>query len=253
MKDLEEKAFNDSKSTDSRTMELIALAQNGDSSAKEKLLLENSGLIWSVVRKFLGRGYESEDLYQIGAIGLMKCIDKFDMSYNVRFSTYAVPMVMGEIRRFMRDDGMIKVSRPLKEIAARARITREMMTTKNGDEPSVGELAEEMRISGEELVEALDASRDVESIYKTVYKSDGSPVYLIDKISDGAASDDMTDSITLREIIGKLDDREKKIIYLRYFKDKTQAETAKEIGISQVQVSRMEKKIINSMRENFGA
>ncbi len=233
------------------TKKLIELAQNGDADAKEKLVVENSGLIWSIVRKFRGRGYDSEDLFQIGAIGLIKCIDKFDMSFDVKFSTYAVPMIMGEIRRFMRDDGMIKVSRPLKEIAARAKYTREYMTNKNGGEPTVTELAKEMGISVEELAEALDASREVESIFQTVYRSDGTPVYLIDRLSRDNA-DDITDSLALRQALMALEPRERRIIFLRYFKDKTQSETAKEIGISQVQVSRMEKKIIRRIKDGFG-
>lgn len=235
------------------TMELIKFAQGGDSSAKEKLMLENSGLIWSIVRKFLGRGYESEDLYQIGAIGLIKCIEKFDMSYDVKFSTYAVPMIMGEIRRFMRDDGMIKVSRPLKETATKAKFVREQMMHKNGDEPTVSELANEMGIEREDLVEALDASREVESIYKTIYRSDGSSAFLIDKLTNSNTSDEITDNLTLRQILLKLEPKERKLIFLRYFRDKTQSETAKEIGISQVQVSRLEKKIINEIRDSFGA
>lgn len=234
------------------TMELIRLAQNGDNSAKEKLIIENSGLIWSIVRKFLGRGYESDDLYQIGAIGLIKCIEKFDMSYDVKFSTYAVPMIMGEIRRFMRDDGMIKVSRPLKETATKAKFVREQMMHKNGDEPTISELASEMGIDREELIEALDASRDVESIYKTVYRSDGTTAYLIDKLTNSNSSDEITDNLTLKQTLMKLEPKERKLIYLRYFRDKTQSETAKEIGISQVQVSRLEKKIINEIRDSFG-
>lgn len=234
------------------TKRLIEAAQSGDSAAMEKLIVDNSGLIWSIVRKFRGRGYEAEDLFQIGAIGLIKCIDKFDLSYDVKFSTYAVPMIMGEIRRFIRDDGMIKVSRPLKETAARAKMIREQMTNKNGDEPTISQLAEEMGIEAESLVEALDASKDVESIFKTVYQNDGSPVYLIDLLSNDS-SEDITDNITLKQMLMELEPKERRIIYLRYFKDKTQSETAKEIGISQVQISRMEKKIINRIKDNFGA
>ena len=204
------------------------------------------------MRKFLGRGYESDDLYQIGAIGLIKCIEKFDMSYDVKFSTYAVPMIMGEIRRFMRDDGMIKVSRPLKETAAKAKFVREQMMHKNGDEPTVSELAAEMGVERENLVEALDASRDVESIYKTVYRSDGTSAYLIDKLTNSNTSDEITDNLTLRQILMKLNPKERKLIFLRYFRDKTQSETAREIGISQVQVSRLEKKIISEIRDSFG-
>ncbi len=234
------------------TKRLIELAQQGDSAAKERLIEENSGLIWSVVRKFRGRGCETDDLFQIGAIGLIKCIDKFDPSFDVKFSTYAVPMIMGEIRRFLRDDGMIKVSRPLKETAVKAKFLREQLISKTGEEPTVSELAQRMGIDTETLVEALDSSREVESIFKTVYRSDGSPVYLIDRLCEGS-TDDIADTITLKQILVELEPKERQLIFLRYFKDKTQSETAKEIGISQVQVSRMEKKIINRLRENFGA
>lgn len=234
------------------TRQLIELSQKGDKEARERLIIENSGLIWSVVRKFIGRGYDADDLFQIGTIGLIKCIDKFDLNFDVKFSTYAVPMIMGEIRRFLRDDGMIKVSRPLKEIASRAKFVREQLTAKNGSEPSINELAAEMGISPEELIESLDACRDVESIFKTVYKSDGTPVYLIDRLSNDN-SDDITDKLTLKQLLKELEPRERQLIYLRYFKDKTQSQTAQEIGISQVQVSRMEKKIINRIKENFEA
>ena len=178
------------------TKRLIELAQQGDTAAKERLIEENSGLIWSVVRKFRGRGCETDDLFQIGAIGLIKCIDKFDSSFDVKFSTYAVPMIMGEIRRFLRDDGMIKVSRPLKETATKAKFLREQLTSKYDEEPTVSELADKMGIDTETLVEALDSSREVESIFKTVYRSDGSPVYLIDRLCEGN-TDDIADTITL--------------------------------------------------------
>ena len=234
------------------TKELIREAQNGNTEAMEKLVVQNSGLIWSIVRKFLGRGYEAEDLFQTGAIGLIKCIEKFDMDFDVKLSTYAVPMIMGEIRRFLRDDGMLKVSRPLKETAARAKYTREKMINKNGTEPTVTELAKEMDIEPEQLVEAIDASKEVESIFKTVYQTDGSPVYLIDRLSTGK-DEDLTDLITLRQLLKELEPKERRLIFLRYFKDKTQSETAGEIGISQVQVSRLEKKILNRIREGFGA
>ena len=233
------------------TRRLIELAQKGDASAKERLVEENSGLIWSVVRKFRGRGCETDDLFQIGAIGLIKCIDKFDPSFDVKFSTYAVPMIMGEIRRFLRDDGMIKVSRPLKETAVKAKFLAEQLKSEKGEEPTVGELAERMGIDPETLVEALDSSRDVESIFRTVCGNDGSTVYLIDRLS-GGDMEDIADGITLRQMISDLEPKERQLIFLRYFKDRTQSETAKEIGLSQVQVSRMEKKIINRLRDSFG-
>ena len=232
------------------TKRLIELAQQGDTAAKERLIEENSGLIWSVVRKFRGRGCETDDLFQIGAIGLIKCIDKFDSSFDVKFSTYAVPMIMGEIRRFLRDDGMIKVSRPLKETAAKAKFLREQLTSKYGEEPTVSELADKMGIDTETLVEALDSSREVESIFKTVYRSDGSPVYLIDRLCEGN-TDDIADIITLRQILVDLDPKERKLIFLRYFKDKTQSETAKVLHTTQVQISRRERKILVLLRRRL--
>lgn len=236
-----------------RTQELIQMAQKGDDTAKETLMKENSGLIWSIVRKFKGRGYDLEDLYQIGSIGLLKCIEKFDLSFEVRFSTYAVPMIMGEIKRFLRDDGMIKVSRPLKEMAAKAKYLQESMMHKTGKEPTIGELAQELGTSPEELVVAMDAGREVESIYSTVYQGEGNPVYLIDKLEQKEAEDNnLVDIITLKEILNKLDKKERQIIVMRYFDDKTQSDIAHVLGISQVQVSRIEKKVLNSIRERFG-
>lgn len=236
-----------------RTKELIKLAQNGDEVAKENIIIENSGLIWSIVRKFMGRGYDLEDLYQIGSIGLLKCIEKFDLSYDVKFSTYAVPMIIGEIKRFLRDDGMIKISRPLKETAIKAKYMQESMRHKNGGEPTMTELADALGISTEDLVLAMEAGRDVESIYSTVYQGDGSPVYLIDKLEQKADHDNnIVDIITLKEILGKLAPKERQIIMMRYFDDKTQSEIAKIIGISQVQVSRIEKRVLGTIREKFG-
>ena len=234
------------------TIALIRKSHSGDKAAREQLVKENVGLVHCVVKRFLERGAEREDLFQIGSIGLLKAIDKFDLTYNVKFSTYAVPLISGEIKRFLRDDGMIKVSRPLKETAVKAKFLREQLISKTGEEPTVSELAQRMGIDTETLVEALDSSREVESIFKTVYRSDGSPVYLIDRLCEGS-TDDIADTITLKQILVELEPKERQLIFLRYFKDKTQSETAKEIGISQVQVSRMEKKIINRLRENFGA
>lgn len=236
-----------------RTQELIKLAQGGDETARETIIKENSGLVWSIVRKFKGRGYDLEDLFQIGSIGLLKCIEKFDLSYEVKFSTYAVPMIMGEIKRFLRDDGMIKVSRPLKETAAKAKYMQEAMMHRNGCEPTVGELAEALDINTEDLILAMDAGREVESIYSTVYQGDGSPVYLIDKLEQKEAADsNIVDIITLKEILGKLSQKERQIIVMRYFDDRTQSEIANIVGISQVQVSRIEKKVLCTIREKFG-
>lgn len=236
-----------------RNYELLNLAKGGDEKAKEDIIKENSGLIWSIVKKFKGRGHELEDLYQIGSIGLLKCIEKFDMSYDVKFSTYAVPMIIGEIKRFLRDDGMIKISRPLKELSVKAKYAREELIQKSGSEPTIEELADYLLVDKEELIMAMDAGREVESIYSTVYQGDGTPVYLIDKLEQTQSSDNnIIDMIAIKEILGKLKPKERQIIILRYFEDKTQSEIAKEIGISQVQVSRIEKKIIGSIKEKFG-
>ncbi len=238
---------------DGDILNLIKLAQNGDEKAIEIIIETNSGLIWSVVKRFLNRGYEADDLFQIGSIGLLKCIKKFDINYEVKFSTYAVPMIMGEIKRFLRDDGLIKVSRPLKEIATKAKYMRDVLTKKNNEEPTINELAIAIDVSIEDLVLALDADREVESLYSTVYQNDGKSVYLIDKLElKNDNQDNIVDNIVLKDIIDNLEPREKQIITLRYFEDKTQSQVAKLIGVSQVQVSRIEKKVLTKIREKFG-
>ncbi len=238
---------------DGDMLELIKLAQQGDNKAIENIIQKNSGLIWSIVKRFLNRGYDAEDLYQIGSIGLLKCIKKFDISYDVKFSTYAVPMIMGEIKRFLRDDGLIKVSRPLKEIAVKAKYMRDVLTKENDEEPTINELAIAIDVSIEDLVLALDADREVESLYSTVYQNDGKNIYLIDKLDiKNDNQENLVDIIVLKDIIKTLDEREKQIITLRYFEDKTQSQVAKIIGVSQVQVSRIEKKVLSKIREKFG-
>ncbi|NLZ80973.1 MAG: RNA polymerase sporulation sigma factor SigF [Clostridiales bacterium] len=234
------------------TMRLIEAAHEGDKEARDRLVSENLGLIWSIVRRFSGRGHELEDLFQIGSIGLIKAIDKFDMSFGVKFSTYAVPMIAGEIKRFLRDDGMIKVSRSLKESANRARAIKEHYINQKGKEPTLDEVAKEVGISSEELVMAMESQVEVESLYKTIYQGDGSPIFLMDKIEEKENKmEEMLNNIVLEELIAELDEKERSIIKMRYFMDKTQTEIAKEIGISQVQVSRLEKKILKSMREKL--
>ena len=224
----------------------------GDKAARDKLVADNMGLIWSIVRRFAGRGHEMEDLFQIGSIGLLKAIDKFDLSYDVKFSTYAVPMITGEIKRFLRDDGMIKVSRSLKEIAYKAKTAKEMMNNRLGREPTIDELAEELGICVEELAVALESGAEVESIYKTIYHGDGNTISLIDKIEETENDNEkLLNRLVLQELISALEPQEKRIITMRYFLDKTQTEIAKELGISQVQVSRLEKKILKSMRDSF--
>ena len=234
------------------TMKLIIEAQNGSREAKERLVEKNLGLIRSVLRGFMNRGYESDDLFQIGSMGLLKAIDKFDHSFGVRFSTYAVPMIVGEIKRFLRDDGLIKVSRSLKQTAAQAKGIEESLFKKFGREPTIEEISEEMDMSKEDIVMALEASYQPEYLHSIIHQSDGAPLYLIDKISnEPEESRDMVDSIILKDMLSSLKPRDRQVIILRYFKDQTQTEVANQSGISQVQVSRIEKRIIEEMRKNL--
>lgn len=234
------------------TMVLIKESQEGNKEAKEKLVSYNLGLIRSVLKGFLNRGYEIDDLFQIGSIGLLKAIDKFDSSFGVRFSTYAVPMIIGEIKRFLRDDGLIKVSRSLKQTAARAKGAEEKLYKQFGREPTIQEISDEIEIDKEEIVMALESSYSPEYLYDIVHQNDGSPLYLIDKISNESEdSRDMVDNIILKDMLSRLKPRDRQVIILRYFKDKTQTEVANQLGISQVQVSRIEKKIIEEMRKNL--
>ena len=234
------------------TMELIQSAHAGDKEARDRLVSENMGLVWSVVRRFLGRGHEPEDLFQIGSIGLLKAIDKFDLAFDVRFSTYAVPMITGEIKRFLRDDGMIKISRSLKEMAAKARAEREKLGTSLGREPTLDELAAALQVEPAELAAALDSGAEVESIYKTIYHGDGSAICLIDKLEDGREENEsVLNKMVISRLLNELPPQEKRLIIMRYYMDKTQTQVAAELGISQVQVSRLEKKILQSMRRRL--
>ena len=237
--------------SDLTTLELVKMAQDGDMEAKERIIRENAGLVWSMARRFAGRGYELEDLYQIGSIGLIKCIDKFNTDFGVKFSTYAVPMILGEIKRFLRDDGIIKVSRPLKEMAVKAKYMQETLQHKLGKPPTIGELAAALETDTEDLVMAMESGFEIESLNQVVQQGDGSPVYLIDKLDKAEGSDDMVDMIALRQIINQLDRKERTVIILRYFHDKTQTEVAKAIGVSQVQVSRIEKRVLGIIRDKF--
>ena len=235
-----------------RTIELIKRAREGDQTARNQVAAENLGLVWSVVRRFAGRGHDLEDLYRIGCIGLLKCIDKFEPAFDVKFSTYAVPMIMGEVKRFLRDDGMVKVSRSLKETAYKVYTVREKMVNENGTEPTLEELASCLDIDKEEIVVALEANSEVESIYKTIYQNDGNAIYLIDKlVSTEDESQKAINQLALEELMQQLDEKERTIIRMRYFEDKTQTEIAGKLGISQVQVSRMEKKVLLKMREQI--
>lgn len=235
------------------TIQLIVMAKEGDRLAQSYLVEKNIGLVWSLVRRFQNRGHETEDLFQIGCIGLIKAINKFDTSFDVKFSTYAVPMIIGEIKRFLRDDGIIKVSRSLKETSIKARVVREVMSKELGREPAIGEIAQRLDIPVEELAMAVEAAHSPDSLFNSVGDGDNSSLMLIDKLNDSCSDNesDIVDRIALRQVMDTLKPREKQIIVLRYFKEKTQVQIAKMLGISQVQVSRIEKKILENIREKI--
>ena len=232
--------------TNEEVRDYILRSHNGDKQARNILVERNVRLVWSVVQRFLNRGYDPDDLFQIGSIGLIKSIDKFDLSYEVRFSTYAVPMIIGEIQRFLRDDGSIKVSRSLKETANKIRRKRDELTKSLGRSPTILEISSELDISPEEAVYALEAAKSPHSIHETVFENDGDPITLLDQIADEESN--WFDKLTLEEAIRDLTERERLIVYLRYYKDQTQSKVAKRLGISQVQVSRLEKKILEEMK-----
>lgn len=233
-------------------MELFELARKGDKAAKEKIVSDNTGLVWSIARRFMGRGYDLEEIYQIGCIGLLKAIDRFEFEYEVQFSTYAVPLISGEIKRFLRDNGMIKVSRILKQNGYKISQAREKLAGKLGREATLEELASETGMQIEDIVMATEANREIESIYQTVYGHDGSESCLVDKLADETESERSTEGMMNRMLIEQamqnLDEKQRKLIELRYFQDKTQTEVADVLGISQVQVSRLEKKLLLQMR-----
>jgi len=234
--------------TDKDIYELIRMAKNGDKTARDHIVENNIGLVWSVARKFYGRGHEPDDLFQIGSIGLLKAINKFDDSFGVKFSTYAVPMIMGEIKRFIRDDGIIKVSRSLKETAGRAAVARDTLTKELLREPSVEEIAGKLEISTEDLLMALDANNAPNSLHYE--NSDNSNLKLIDQINEGHDVElSVINRVALQNSLRNFKARERQIIVLRYFAEKTQTQIAQMLGISQVQVSRIEKKVLEEMRK----
>ena len=234
------------------TQNLIRKAQEGDKVSREQLINENVGLVWSIVRRFLGRGQEAEDLFQIGVIGLMKAVDKFDLSYEVMFSTYAVPMISGEIKRYLRDNNsLIKMSRSIKENGWKIKAAKERLAYELGRDATLEELAVATELSMEDVVTALEAGSEIESIYKTVYQGDGNEIYLVDRIREEKnEAESLIDRMTVEQLLASLTKEERLLITARYFEDKTQVETAKLLGISQVQVSRLEKKILLKMRKN---
>ena len=228
--------------------ELIQKAQNGDKSASEQLVLENAGLIWSIARRFLGRGTEAEDLYQLGCLGFLKAVEGFDLAYGTQFSTYAVPKIAGEIRRFLRDDGAIKISRSVKERASAIRLMRSRLSAALGREPSLKEISENTGFTPEEIAAAETATREVESIHR----ESGEEGFTLESIlSDTESEDRMLEKLALRQAIAELPEREKQVISLRYFHGLTQDRTARVLGVSQVQISRIEKKAIGMLREKI--
>lgn len=247
------------------TIALIQKSHQGDKEARDMLVEENLGLVWSVVKRFAGRGHELDDLFQLGSIGLIKAIDKFDTSFDVKFSTYAVPMIAGEIKRFLRDDGMIKVSRSLKENNWKIKQMSNTLCQEYGREATVEEIATALELNVEDIVMALEANVEVESIYKKVYQGEDNDIYLLDKMMDESGSQNMylinngingdgekekiVNKMLVEALLDELNDMEREIIDMRYFKEKTQTEVAKCVGISQVQVSRMEKKILLKLRK----
>lgn len=230
--------------------ELFTKMQAGDFSAREKLISGNLRLVLSVIQRFTNRGEYVDDLFQVGCIGLMKAIDNFDLSQNVKFSTYAVPMIIGEIRRYLRDNNSIRVSRSLRDIAYKALQVRDSLVNRNSREPSLSEIARELNIPREEIVFALDAIQDPVSLFEPIYHDGGDPIYVMDQIGDEKNTDSSwLETISIKEALDKLNWREKHILTLRFFEGKTQMEVAEEIGISQAQVSRLEKAALQLMRK----
>ena len=234
------------------TLALITKSQQGDKKARDTVFEENTGLIYSVAKRFVGRGVEMEDLIQIGSIGLLKAVDHFNASFEVKFSTYAVPMIAGEIKRYLRDDGILKVSRSLKENCVRIYSAREKLEKELGREPVMEEIAQSAQLSVDEVVMSLESGAEVESLHKIIYQGDGNDISLMDRLQEKENGQDAAlNRIFLDEILKKLDARERQLIYMRYFKDMTQTEIAVEMGISQVQVSRMEKRILKQLKDQI--
>lgn len=231
------------------TLALIGRSHQGDKEARDTLFEENAGLVYSVAKRFLGRGVEMEDLFQIGCIGMLKAVDKFDLSYDVKFSTYAVPMIAGEIKRFLRDDGILKISRTLKENHNRIYRARERLEESLGRAPTLEEICQDLGLTMEELVLSMESGAEVESLHKTIYQGEGNEISLMDKLPQKDNPQEvLLDKILLEELLGNLEARERQLIYMRYFQEMTQTEIALRLGVSQVQVSRMEKRILKKLR-----
>lgn len=232
------------------TMELISMARKGDKEARDKVIQDNMGLVYSIVGRYAGRGYDSEELTQIGAIGLIKAVDKFDTGYDVKFSTYAVPLISGEIKRFLRDDGMVRVSRSIKENGWKIRRAADKLSQQLEREPSIEELAAATEIAPEDIVIALEANSEVESINRPICFSDGKEVSLEERIQEKTDwNEQLLNRMLVEQLMRLLDETEQALIRMRYYEDKTQREVAEQLGISQVQVSRLEKKILLNLRK----
>lgn len=229
-------------------MELLRKIMEGDKNARNELINGNLRLVLSVIQRFTNRGENLDDLFQVGCIGLIKAIDNFDVTQNVRFSTYAVPMIIGEIRRYLRDNNSVRVSRSLRDTAYHAMQIKERLTNENQKEPTIEEIAKEMHIKKEEVVLALEAIVEPVSLYEPLYNDGGDTIYVMDQVGDSNSDDNWIDEIVFKQSIEKLSDREKKILSMRFMQGKTQTEVAKEIGISQAQVSRLEKSAINNIK-----
>ena len=235
-------------------MKIIERAQNGSKEDMTKLIEDNSRLVWSIVRRFNGRGYDIEDLYQIGSIGLIKAIQRFDTSFEVRLSTYAVPYILGEIKRFIRDDGPIKISRSIKELNIKIIELQKEYLNKYGKEITLEQLSKELKTSKEDIAMALDSARPVNSIEDSQYRDNKTDktISLIDQLSSGKDEEnEITNRITIKKLISELKDNEKEVILLRYYKGKTQMQVAKILGITQVQVSRIERKVLDNMKRKL--
>mgnify|MGYP002521405440 FL=1 len=234
-----------------RTLELIQQAKSGDQEALQTLTIENSPLIKSIIKRYIGKGIEYDDLFQLGSMGFIKAVKNFDTNFNVRFSTYVVPMIIGEIKRFMRDDGTIKVSRSIKSTNIQINRYVESFVKENGDKPTIEQIAKHFELDAQEVVFIMDSARMPISLYTPFEDGENKSLLLIDRYVQDNSGDEMFENIALKEALKNLEERDKMIILMRYFRDKTQSEIAKELKISQVQVSRLEMKILNKMREKL--
>ena len=231
------------------TAELLKRSHAGDKEARDRLVMENAGLVWSIVRRFIGRGPEPDDLFQIGNIGLIKAIDNFNTDLDVRFSTYGVPMIIGEIRRYLRDNSSVRVSRSMRDTAYRVLQAKEKFISEHQREPSIEEIAKLLELKREDVVFALDAILDPVSLYEPVYSDGGDTICVMDQVKDSKNTDEMwLERIALKEAVSRLTPREQKILSMRFYHSKTQMEVSEEIGISQAQVSRLEKNALKAMR-----